>query len=137
MYDTLNCVLANQALGLLWRPPGLSDDEKAKRTNAALAALTEFKPQDAIEGMMAVQALGLHSASVECLRRAMIPEQSGEAATGLRRQAANLSRTFIEMIDALDRKRGNRRRQVVRVERVVVQEGGQAIVGNVGTPEGR
>ena len=34
------------------------------------------------------------------------------------------------MVDALERKRGNGL-QVVRVERMVVQEGGQAIVGNV------
>jgi hypothetical protein len=34
------------------------------------------------------------------------------------------------MLDALDRKRG-KGPQVVRVERVVVHEGGQAIVGNV------
>jgi hypothetical protein len=35
-----------------------------------------------------------------------------------------------DMLDALDRKRG-KGPQVVRVERVVVHEGGQAIVGNV------
>jgi hypothetical protein len=34
-----------------------------------------------------------------------------------------------DVLDALDRKRG--KRQAVRVERVVVQEDGQAIVGNV------
>jgi hypothetical protein len=35
-----------------------------------------------------------------------------------------------DMLEALDRKRG-KGPQVVRVERVVVHEGGQAIVGNV------
>jgi hypothetical protein len=35
-----------------------------------------------------------------------------------------------DMLDALDRRRG-KEPQVVRVERVVVHEGGQAIVGNV------
>jgi hypothetical protein len=34
------------------------------------------------------------------------------------------------MLEALDRKRG-KGPQIVRVERVVVHEGGQAIVGNV------
>jgi hypothetical protein len=34
-------------------------------------------------------------------------------------------------LSALDRKRGKGGQQVVRVERVVVHEGGQAIVGNV------
>ena len=35
-----------------------------------------------------------------------------------------------DMLDVLDRKRG-KGPQVVRVERVVVHEGGQAVVGNV------
>ena len=39
-------------------------------------------------------------------------------------------RNLIDMLEALDRKRG-KGPQVVRVERVVVNEGGQAIVGNV------
>ena len=35
-----------------------------------------------------------------------------------------------DMLDTMDRKRG-KRPQVVRVERVVVHEGGRALVGNV------
>jgi len=41
-----------------------------------------------------------------------------------------MARAMTDMLDALDRKRG-KGHQVVRVERVVVHEGGQAIVGNV------
>jgi hypothetical protein len=41
-----------------------------------------------------------------------------------------MARAMTDMLDALDRKRG-KGPQVVRVERVVVHEGGQAIVGNV------
>jgi hypothetical protein len=39
-------------------------------------------------------------------------------------------RTMTEMLEALDRKRG-KRPQVDRVERMVVQDGGRAFVGNV------
>jgi hypothetical protein len=46
------------------------------------------------------------------------------------RDGANLTRGMTDMLDALNRKRG-KGPQVVRVERVVVHEGGQAIVGNV------
>jgi hypothetical protein len=91
----------------------------------------EFKPADAIEGMMAVQAFGLHNASAECLRRAMLPDQPFEAADRLRRQAANLTRAFLDVVAGLDRKRGKGGHQVVRIERVQVAPGGQAIVGNV------
>src|SRR3954454_24578919 len=74
----LNNLLANQAIRTLWTPANATEAERGKLYAAALAALMEFKPTDAIEGMMAVQALGLHSASVECLRRAMLPEQPFE-----------------------------------------------------------
>ena len=58
------------------------------------------------------------------------PRPSIDAASKLRKDGANLARAMTDMLDALDRKRG-KGPQVVRVERVVVHEGGQAIVGNV------
>jgi hypothetical protein len=67
---------------------------------------------------------------MECFRRAVLPEQHADTASKLRRDGANLARGMTDMLDALDRKRG-KGPQVVRVERVVVHEGGQAIVGNV------
>jgi hypothetical protein len=57
--------------------------------------------------------------------------RSSEAAQGFRKAAANASRTFVELLSALDRKRGKGGQQVVRVEHVHVHKGGQAIVGNV------
>ena len=36
----------------------------------------------------------------------MIPDQPFEAAQGFRKAAANASRTFVELLSALDRKRG-------------------------------
>jgi len=127
----LNGSLANQALTAMWVPAGAAVDVRDNAYYAGAAAMMAFKPADAIEGMMAAQAVGLHSASMECLRRAMIPEQPFEAADRMRRQGANMSRAFLEVVAALDRKRGKGVRQVVRVERVMVAPGGQAIVGNV------
>jgi hypothetical protein len=80
--------------------------------------------------MLAAQAVGLHHGSMECLRRSLLPGQDAEVASRLRKDAANLARAMADMLDALDRRRG-KGPQVVRVERVVVHEGGQAIVGNV------
>jgi hypothetical protein len=97
---------------------------------ATSAALAAFKPTDEIEGMIAAQAVALHHVCMECLRRAMLPGQMSDVASKLRKDGANLARAMTEMLDALDRKRG-KGPQVVRVERVVVHEGGQAIVGNV------
>ena len=127
----LNSILVNQAMAALWLPSATLQTDRDQRLTAAVSAMMEFKPADGIEGMMAARAVGLHSAAMECLRRAMIPEQSGPASDQLRRQGANLSRAFLDVVAALDRKRGKGVRQVVRVERVMVAPGGQAIVGNV------
>ena len=98
-------------------------------------AVAAFKPQDEIEAMFAAQAGALHFGAMEALRRSVIPEQPpGDVAARLRRDGANLGRAMVEVVEALDRRRGKGPRQVVRVERVVVQEGGQAIVGPVSAP---
>ncbi|WP_157033535.1 hypothetical protein [Belnapia moabensis] len=110
------------------------DDDKAsldRRMEAAMVGLKAFAPRDEVEGMMAAQAVALHHAAQECLHRSFLPEQEVGTADRLRRQAANLSRTMIEVSEAIERRRGGGARQVVRVERVVVQDGGQAIVGAV------
>ena len=45
--------------------------------------------------------------------------------------ASKLSRTYAALLEALDKRRGKGQPQVVRVERVNVEAGGQAIVGAV------
>ena len=108
----------------------------AAQLAATTAALEAFRPKDAIEGMIAAQAVALHLTAMECLRRAMIPDQPGDVASKLRKDGANLARGMTDMFEALDRKRG-KGPQVVRVERVVVHDGGQAIVGAVSAGAGR
>jgi hypothetical protein len=81
--------------------------------------------------MLAAQAMAMHHGAMECARRAMLHEQPFEAAQGFRKAAANASRMFIELLSALNRKRGKGGQRVVRVEHVHVHPGGQALVGNV------
>lgn len=127
-----NSHILREVVSCIHVDPVSGDDKKAERlVGAASAALKAFKPTDEIEGMLAAQAAALHFGAMECLRRAMLPEQPGEVASKLRKDGANLARSMTDMLEALDRKRG-KGPQVVRVERVVVHDGGQAIVGNVG-----
>src|SRR5215218_875018 len=128
--------LANSVLHALWLPAGTPDYVRDRRIGAAVAALAGFEPRDEVEGMLAAQAAALHAAAMECFRRAMIPEQPADVASKLRRDGANLARAAVEMTDAVERRRGKGPRQVVRVERVVVQDGGQAIVGAVSPAAG-
>jgi hypothetical protein len=128
-----NNTLANSVLHTLWLPAGTTEDVRVNRICAAMAALAGFEPRDEVEGMLAAQAVALHAAAMECFRRAVIPEQPGDMASRLRRDGTNLARAVVEMTDAIERRRGKGPKQVVRVERVVVQEGGQAVVGAVST----
>jgi hypothetical protein len=127
---SFNEVMLSETLRCLW---GAQSDEREELTlcvNAGQAALAAFEAKDEIEAMLAAQTVALHFGSLECLRRAMIPNQPPEIASRLRRDGANLARSMAEMLDALGRKRG-KGPQVVRVERVVVRDNAQAIVGPV------
>ena len=127
---TFNTVLLNSVAHSLWFFRDITPKERNAKVLAAAVAVGGFRPRDEVEGMMAAQAVALHHAAMECLRCAMIPDQPSEQADRLRRQGANLARAMVDMAEAIERRRG-KRPQVVRVERVVVQDGGQAIVGAV------
>ena len=83
---------------------------------------------------MAAQLFASHAASMECYRRAMLPEQTAEGRQTNLAQAAKLTRANAAQVEALAKHRG-KGQQKVTVEHVHVYQGGQAIVGQV-TPGG-
>jgi hypothetical protein len=122
--------LLNAVINTAWLPNGADQEAKTRQAHITLEVLRGFKPADEIEGMIAAQAVAMHQGAMECFRRAMIPDQPSDTAARMRKDGANLARGMTDMLDALDRKRG-KGPQVVRVERVTVHQGGQAIVGTV------
>ena len=128
--DDFNRVIANQTVQSLW----LAHADKEGRDqlqSAALATLVSIAPKDEIEGMLAAQMVAAHSASMECFRRAMISEQSHEGRQSNLSHAGKLSRTYVQLLEALNRHRGKGTQQTVTVEHVHVHAGGQAVVGAV------
>ena len=123
--DRFNNALIDSMVKTGWFPPGMSDEDRARQIFVAVTGLQAFRPADEIEAMLAAQAMAAHHASMECSRRAMLPDQPFEAGQGFRKAAANASRMFIELLSALDRKRGKGGQQVVRVEHVHVHPGGK------------
>src|SRR4029077_3534786 len=87
-------------------------------------------PADELEGMLAAQIVAVHAAAMECYRRAMLPDQTFAGRESNLRHAAKLSRTYADLVLALDKHRG-KGEQRVTVEHVHVHKGGQAIVGTV------
>ncbi|WP_120010410.1 hypothetical protein [Teichococcus vastitatis] len=131
-----NSMLYREVLGVAFGRPAGDEEQKSRIGSAAAQAMAGFQPKDEVEGLLAAQAVALHFAAMECLRRSVIPDQPSEIAAKMRKDGANLARSMVEMTEALQRRRG-KGPQVVRVERVVVQEGGQAIVGNVNSEGNR
>jgi len=93
----------------------------------ALAA--EMEPQDALEAMLVTQMAATHVAMTGMSQK-MIDATSPNLRETYERSMTRLSRTYLAQMDALKKYRA-KAQQVVRVERVTVHEGGQAIVGPV------
>lgn len=98
-------------------------------TNFMLAMTIGAKPQDEIEAMLAAQMAAIHSATMMMARRLNhvenIPQQDSAE-----RALNKLARTFAAQVEALKRYRSSGE-QKMTVEHVTVNEGGQALVGQV------
>ena len=105
-------------------------EDQSKAANEILAALHEIRPQDVMEGMLAVQMIAAHNLAMECMKRSMIETQHPEAIHRYAKLANQFCRTFTAQLDALNKYRG-KGQQKVTVEHVHVNEGGQAVVGNI------
>ena len=103
----------------------------AGATNFLLSMVKGVQPRDQIEAMLAAQMAAVHNATMTFARRLNhvdnIPQQDSAE-----RAFNKLARTFAAQVEALKRYR-SAGDQTVRVEHVTVNEGGQAIVGNVAT----
>jgi hypothetical protein len=108
-------VLLNSVASACCCPSGMTEEQRHERYSMALRAVASFDPKDEIEGMIAGQAVAMRVGAMECFRRSMVPELPTDAAARLRKDGASLARGTVEMIAALDRKRGKTGNQVVRV----------------------
>ena len=109
---------------------GYNQDIALVACNNALSILNGIEPQDEIEGMLAVQMIGVHNMAMETLTRAMHKDQTFKGQQANVNQATKLNRTFIAQMDALKKHRTGGQQKMV-VEHVHVNKGGQAIVGTV------
>ncbi len=97
--------------------------------NFMLSVVNGIEPKDHVETMLAAQMAAVHNATMTFARRLNhvdnIPQQDSAE-----RAFNKLARTFASQVEALKRYRTGGE-QKVTVEHVTVNEGGQAIVGNV------
>jgi hypothetical protein len=95
--------------------------------NAALALIEATQPRDEIEGALAVQPACTHAAAMGvlgCLGNGHISERRVAA---LGSAAARLLRAYAAQVEVLRRLRQGGT-QTIRIERVDVRDGGQAVM---------
>ncbi|MDJ0993020.1 MAG: hypothetical protein QNI90_05565 [Dinoroseobacter sp.] len=95
----------------------------------ALGFVDIMKPRDAIEVLLLSQMAATHQATMTLARR-LNHVETLQQQEGAERAFNKLARTFTTQMQALKRYRA-KAQQTVRVERVTVEDGGQAIVGSV------
>ena len=132
-YDFLNGFLQQLAnIG----SQGAAIDERG--LNFMLSIVKGIGPRDQMEAMLAAQMAAVHNATMTFARR-LAHVDNIQQQDSAERAFNKLARTFATQLEALKRYR-SAGEQTVRVEHVTVNEGGQAIVGNVlhggrGTPQ--
>ena len=124
-----NCAVSD---GLLSQLACLGSHKKRvdqDATNFALGFVDSMQPRDAAEALLMTQMATVHMATMMLARRLnhveSIPQQDAAE-----RALNKLARSYAVQMDTLKRYR-SKGQQVVRVERVTVENGAQAVVGNV------
>jgi hypothetical protein len=100
--------------------------------NASLAFIEGATPRDEIECALVIQMACTHSVTMAVLSRLGGAPGGDRSVSAMASAAARLLRAYATQVEALRRLR-NGNSQTVRVEHVHVNvnEGGQAIIGNV------
>ncbi len=102
--------------------------------NAALAMIAAAAPKDEIEGALAVQMACTHTAAMALLGKLDSGFGPERRTATLASAASRLLRAYVMQVEVLRRLR-NGGQQFVRVEHVHVNDGGQAVIGNVKGPD--
>ena len=96
----------------------------------ALAMIEAAAPKDEIEGALAVQMACTHTAAMAVLAKQDIAFATERRVATFGSAAARLMRAYATQVEILRRLRHGGH-QVVRVEHVRVNDGGQTVIGNV------
>ena len=98
--------------------------------NAALAMIEGEQPRGETECALVVQMAAVHAATMAVLGRLGGGHGGDRHVLAAATAVSRLSRTFAILVETLRRQR-NGGSQIIRIERVDVRDGGQAIIGNV------
>lgn len=113
----------------IWLIGQIGDKVDIARANYVLGIVRGINPQDQVEAMIGAQMAAVHLATMRYA--ALVAVETNLAKLEVFERGMNrLSRTFATLVETLKRYRSKGEQRVI-VERVTVNQGGQAIVGNV------
>ncbi len=121
--------LAQQVMSVL-ALADLGKEEEERHIGSAFSLLKQINPQNELEGLLAVQMLGVHETAIECLQQSRLPAQLPAGRDMNLKHAAKFMGIFTRQLEALERLRG-KGQQKMTVGRVNVESGARAIVGQV------
>jgi hypothetical protein len=98
--------------------------------NAVLAMIEAAAPKDEIEGALAVQMACTHTAAMAVLAKLDVAFATERHVAAFGSAAARLMRAYATQVEVLRRLRSGGQ-QFMRIEHVHVNDGGQAVIGNV------
>jgi hypothetical protein len=98
--------------------------------NAVLAFIEAAEPRNEIEAALAIQMACTHAVAMAVLSRAGGAYGGDRHVALMASAAARLLNAFTAQIETMRRLR-NGGTQIIRIERVEVSDGGQAVIGNV------
>ena len=99
--------------------------------NAALAMIESEQPKGETETALVVQMAAVHAATMAVLGRLGGGHGGDRHVLATATAVSRLSRTFAILVETLRRLR-NGNSQVIRIERIDVRDGSQAVIGNIG-----
>jgi hypothetical protein len=114
------------ALGMVAQRGGVVDEGQM---NYAVSMVSGIRPRDQLEATLAVQMAAIHMATMSAAAN-MSGAKTNEVREMYEKAMNRLARTFVAQVEGLKRYRSKGEQRVI-VERVTVEKGGQAIVGNV------
>jgi hypothetical protein len=118
--DRFNMLLFEQTLKSIPGCAKLNSDSAPDHViGMAFTAQCSVKPTDESEGMIAAQMFATHNATMDSYRRAGLPGQPHEKRMGLMNAASKCSRTFVTLLEGLNRSRG-KGNYTVRAEHATV-----------------
>jgi hypothetical protein len=132
MADALGAVDRDAMHGILRQlARASSKGRKPDANNLAfmISMVRSIRPRDSIEAMLVAQMVSIHVMAMRCAYHLASAEDVARQDSAAR-ALGRLARVFPAQIDALSRYRTNGE-PVITVQNVSVQDGGNAIVGNV------